>query len=198
MAFWAAGKALQAIRDGRLYRETHPTFEAYVEQEWQMTRQQAYRLIAVWPLAERLSPMGDKLNERQVRELLPVVSGHGQDAAVTVYRTAVEAGTRKVTAELLHEVVAILPGDRFDPAEAAERIRAYLAGEPGAPPPPPPPPQPGPEKVFAAGTSRVERGMRDVVDSAEAAASADPARVRKFVADVRAMLEKIEQAAPEA
>lgn len=35
-----------------------------------MSRSPAYRLIDAWPLAERLSPMGDKLNERQVRELL--------------------------------------------------------------------------------------------------------------------------------
>jgi hypothetical protein len=37
-----------------------------------MSRSPAYRLIDAWPLAERLSPMGDKLNERQVRKLLPL------------------------------------------------------------------------------------------------------------------------------
>src|SRR5438309_439896 len=65
VAFWAAGKALQVIRDARLYRDTHATFEDYVEQRWDMARSPAYRLIDAWPLAERLSPMGDKLNERQ-------------------------------------------------------------------------------------------------------------------------------------
>ena len=34
VAFWAAGKALQVIRDARLYRDTHATFEDYVEQRW--------------------------------------------------------------------------------------------------------------------------------------------------------------------
>ena len=29
VAFWAAGKALQVIRDARLYRDTHATFEDY-------------------------------------------------------------------------------------------------------------------------------------------------------------------------
>src|SRR5258708_34156409 len=41
LAFWAAGKALQVIRDGRLYRGTHPTFEDYSQDRWEMTRQQA-------------------------------------------------------------------------------------------------------------------------------------------------------------
>jgi hypothetical protein len=58
VAFWAAGKALQVIRDARLYRGTHATFEDYVEQQWDMSRPQAYRLVDAWPLAERLSPMG--------------------------------------------------------------------------------------------------------------------------------------------
>ncbi len=84
LAFWAAGKALQVIRDARLYRETHASFEEYVEDRWDMSRAQAYRLIAAWSLAERLSPIGDKrLNEPQIRELLPVARSHGQNAAVT-------------------------------------------------------------------------------------------------------------------
>ena len=53
----------------------HP--EDNVEQQWDMSCPQAYRLIDAWPLAERLSPMGDKLNERQVRELLPSPAGTG-------------------------------------------------------------------------------------------------------------------------
>jgi hypothetical protein len=31
--------------------------------------------LDAWPLAERLSPMGDKRNERQIRELLPSPAG---------------------------------------------------------------------------------------------------------------------------
>ena len=137
VAFWAAGKALQVIRDARLYRATHATFEDYVEQRWDMSRPQAYRLIEAWPLAERLSPMGDKLNERQVRELLPLASRHGQDAAATVYRTVAETDGVQVTAALLHGTVGILPADHFDPAEAVGQIRAYLAGNPGSQPGPP-------------------------------------------------------------
>ncbi|MEU8310281.1 hypothetical protein AB0C84_42585 [Actinomadura sp. NPDC048955] len=91
LAFWAAGKALQTIRDARLYGTTHATFEEYVEQRWQMGRAHAYRLIQAWPLAEALSPIGDTtLNEAQVRALLPLAAQHGQDAAVVGYGTVAE------------------------------------------------------------------------------------------------------------
>jgi hypothetical protein len=131
LAFAAAGKALQVIRDARLYRETHNTFEEYVAERWDMSRASAYRLIDAWPLAEALSPIGDtKLNEGQIRELLPVADRHGQDAAITVYRTIAETDGVRVTAAIIKGAVrVVLPGNRFDPARAAEQIRAYLAGE---------------------------------------------------------------------
>ena len=43
VAFWAAGKALQVIRDARLYCDTHATFEDYVEQRWDMSHPRVYR-----------------------------------------------------------------------------------------------------------------------------------------------------------
>ena len=122
------------IRDARLYRGTHATFEDYAEQRWDVSRSQAYRLIDAWPLAERLSPMGDTLNERQIRELLPLAGRHGQDAAVTVYRAVAETDGVQVTAAVLHDAVSILPAGRFDADEAAAQIRAYLAGNPGGQP----------------------------------------------------------------
>ncbi|WP_067801398.1 hypothetical protein [Actinomadura formosensis] len=88
MAFWAAGKALQVIRDRRLYRADYGSFEAYCTDRWEIGRRQADRLIAAWPIAEQLRPIGlASLNEGQVRELLPIADRHGPQAAVTVYRT---------------------------------------------------------------------------------------------------------------
>lgn len=40
-----AGEALATIRDERLYRLTHPTFEAYVQERWGFSRATAYRMI---------------------------------------------------------------------------------------------------------------------------------------------------------
>jgi len=94
--------------------------------------ERAYRLIEAWPLAERLSPIGGTLNESQIRELLPLAGRHGQDAAVTVYRTVTETDGVQVTAALLRQVVGVLPADHFDPADAADASADdALFGEPG-------------------------------------------------------------------
>jgi hypothetical protein len=190
VAFWAAGKALQVIRDARLYRTGHDTFEDYVEQRWDMSRAQAYRLIEAWPLAERLSPMGDKLNERQVRELLPLADRHGPDAAATVYQAVAEADGIRVTASVLHDVVGILPADYFDPAEAASQIRAYLAGD-HAPAQPPPA---DPVQVFTNESGKFVRSLHRFATSEaiRAAQAANPDAVRQAVADIRAALDEIE------
>ena len=37
--------ALMAIRDAKLYRETHDTFEAYCKERWGLERRRAYQLM---------------------------------------------------------------------------------------------------------------------------------------------------------
>ena len=44
--FVVVGEALARIRDGRLYRESHKTFEAYCDERWGMSRPRAYQFIA--------------------------------------------------------------------------------------------------------------------------------------------------------
>ena len=194
IAFWAAGKALQVIRDARLYRNTHATFEEYLADRWDMSRPQAYRLIDAWPLAERLSPIGDKINESQVRELLPLAARHGADAAETVFRAVAETNGAHVTAAVLHGAVSILPEDHFDPGEAVRQIRAYLAGEiPG----PATRPTLNPADAFTAEAARLLRGLHRVADRdrLKAAAHENPDAVRQVIADMRALLDEIEQGA---
>jgi len=191
VAFWAAGKALQVIRDACLYRDTYATFEDYLAERWDMSRAQAYRLIGAWPLAERLSPIGDTLNESQVRELLPLAGRHGQDAAVTVYRAVAETGGVQVTAAVLHGAVSILPAGRFDPDEAVAQIRAYLAGHPGG--------QPRHNaSAVETFTAQAEKMLRTLQRAAsrgtlQAAAHADPETVRRMIAGMRSILDAIEQ-----
>ena len=48
--FYEVGKALDEIREQKLYRETHKTFEAYCQEKWGMARQTAN------PKISRLSP----------------------------------------------------------------------------------------------------------------------------------------------
>ena len=69
--FAHVGTALLAIRDQRLYRETHATFEDYLAARWGFTRQRAHQLIEAASVARNLSTMVDTphLNERQARVL---------------------------------------------------------------------------------------------------------------------------------
>jgi hypothetical protein len=69
-AFYRVGNALLSIRDGRLYRANHATFEDYCRERWNISRPQAYRLLDAAGVAENLSPIGDKPTaESQAREL---------------------------------------------------------------------------------------------------------------------------------
>ncbi|MFD5493388.1 hypothetical protein ACFWH4_10780 [Streptomyces sp. NPDC127091] len=104
-----AGKALEVISRGRLYRETHCTFVEYLDDVWEIRKSQAYRMIEAWPVAAAMSPIGD-INEGQARELRPVLQTYGQEAAVALYRQVKELrGDRRVTAADLAEARAVLP-----------------------------------------------------------------------------------------
>src|SRR6266446_4507724 len=69
-AFVTCGKALEAIRDGKLYRAEYPTFEKYCEGKWGWKRAHAYRLIEAAEIVDslKMSPIGDKIEtESQAR-----------------------------------------------------------------------------------------------------------------------------------
>jgi hypothetical protein len=70
--FYAVGKALREIRNGRHYHKlTFNSFESYVRLRWDMGRSTAYRLIEAASVIDNLSPIGEALpkNESQARPL---------------------------------------------------------------------------------------------------------------------------------
>ena len=70
--FYAVGKALNEIRDGRHYQKlSFTTFERYVNVRWDISKSYAYRLIEAFSVMDNLSPIGDVLpkNEAQARPL---------------------------------------------------------------------------------------------------------------------------------
>lgn len=70
--FVEVGEALLRIRDERLYRETHGSFEEYCRERWGMARKRAYDFIAAAEVTAELSPTGDipvPPSERVAREL---------------------------------------------------------------------------------------------------------------------------------
>ncbi len=70
--FFEVGKALQFIRENRLYRQSHATFEDYCRDRWDMSRFYAHRLITASGVRDRLLTIGNiplPSNEGQTRLL---------------------------------------------------------------------------------------------------------------------------------
>ncbi len=102
-SFFEVGNALMEIRDKRLYRETHKTFEDYCNTRWQFSRTQAYRLIGAAQVVETLSPIGDiPENEAQARPLAQIAP---ERRAEVWQRAVATAPDGQVTAKHVQQVV---------------------------------------------------------------------------------------------
>lgn len=105
-AFYVAGQALKVLRDKKLYRETHATFEAYIRDRFGYTKRKVYYLIDAVEVVNNLKsePLVHFLptNERQCREVakLPV------EIQPQAWLTSVErAGDKVPSARIIKEVV---------------------------------------------------------------------------------------------
>jgi hypothetical protein len=69
--FYEVGKALDEIRENKLYRETHKTFEAYCQAKWGIARRTAYQFIDAAQVMKNLCAIAHKIptKENQVRPL---------------------------------------------------------------------------------------------------------------------------------
>lgn len=122
------GSALQEIRDQKLYKHEHETFEEFCQAEYGFERAHAYRLIgfAEVKASVELSPMGDKIqNERQARALAPVPVEQREE----VIEKAAEKGpvTAKAITEAAQEVV------KAEPAKAAKEEKQQYLDKTGYP-----------------------------------------------------------------
>jgi hypothetical protein len=117
-AFFEAGKALAELRDRRLYRSTHRTFEEYCRDRFGHSRQQSNYLIAASQVYENLTTNGCQnvvsedlttigsqilpTNERQVRPLTKLEPQQQQE----VWQRAVEeAGGKVPSGRIVKDVV---------------------------------------------------------------------------------------------
>lgn len=104
--FYAVGSALAEIRDGRLYRVSHESFEAYCQERWSLNRNRAYQLMDAAGVVEsmQMSTMVDiPQNERQARALIQV----DPDLRSAVMHEAIEtAPNGQVTAAHIEKVAA--------------------------------------------------------------------------------------------
>jgi hypothetical protein len=97
-AFYEAGMALMELRDRRLYRSTHATFEEYCQDRFDYTRRRPYQLIEA-------AQIYDNLSEKWVKflHILPTKEGQVQplsqlarESQPLAWETAVEEAGGKV------------------------------------------------------------------------------------------------------
>lgn len=119
-SFIEVGEALSAIRDQRLYRATHGTFEDYCRERWKMSKRHCDRLIESADVVQNLGPTGPTItSERQARELARVEPERRQEV---VEKASVATGG-KITAAALKEAA------KPTPKTVEVVLEARLAGE---------------------------------------------------------------------
>jgi hypothetical protein len=140
--FIEVGMALTQIRDQRLYRSSHKTFEDYCREKWGWSKQHAYRLIECAPVAQS-NPQVTSLN--QARELArvgrekrvevlkavgPELTGEKIRAAVERALALDEQATERPAVQTLDERVAAMFEAFIEPMAAAEvsALQRYLKG----------------------------------------------------------------------
>jgi len=104
--FVKVGRALETIRDRRLYREEFSSFEDYLQERWKISRSYAYRQIEAARVAEVVSPIGDTrapATESVTRELAPLKAEPEQ--ARQAWQEAVQEHGPKPTAKQVREAV---------------------------------------------------------------------------------------------
>lgn len=102
--FVEVGEALLEIRDSRLYRDTHGSFEDYCRERWGFSESRASRLIAASEVARAL-PMGKVTTERVARELVPLARKDPEAAALVLSEAQDRAGDETPTAAEVRAVV---------------------------------------------------------------------------------------------
>ena len=113
-AFYLAGQALKTLRDKKLYRETHSTFESYVKDRFGFTRIAAYYLISAAEVVNNLKcqPMVNILptSERQCREVAKLPSHQQSQAWLTsVERANGKVPSGRIVREVINEIKGVKP-----------------------------------------------------------------------------------------
>jgi hypothetical protein len=137
--FKEVGASLQEVRDSRLYRETHTSFESYCHERWGLERQRAYQLIGANEVIEALPAETSGLvrNEATARELVTVMR-EDPEALTTLWQRVTEEATtdgKPITAETVRRVKAEVLAPRVVPVEdlmrrlltEASRIKALYS-----------------------------------------------------------------------
>lgn len=138
--FVQVGEALLTIRDARLYRDTHATFEAYCADRWAISKTHGNRLIQAAAVMRELPAEDAPTSERQARELAPLLDRPGvmRRAWATVMHRTGGKPTAQAVRDVVHETIphqtpagsgasADAPG-RAEAGAPADLLRGASAG----------------------------------------------------------------------
>ena len=123
-SFLEVGAALEKIRGGRLYRNSHETFEAYCSARWDFTRRRADMLISATRTVNALpSTVMPPTRERHVRELAKLPDEQQAAAWEKVIENAPvtpDGRPNVTTAAVATAVKDVMKGS--EPAKAGARV----------------------------------------------------------------------------
>ena len=117
------GMAMKAIRDNKLYKGQHETFELYVKNRWECSKTRAYQLIEAAEVDANLSTIVDKSDLPQMESQLREVGKAPPEMQAEVVKKAVEKAAeenRKPTAKDYKEAVKQVTGELLDEGEEEE------------------------------------------------------------------------------
>jgi len=124
--FFQVGLALLTIQNGRLYRETHSSFEQYCHEKWNIGRSYAFRVIGA---AERMKLLPEDvnlprpLNEFQMRPFLRLAP----DRFPQAWKQAVKTGDGKVTSSVARAVIRdLLPSEQQQFRSRRKGVRSKM------------------------------------------------------------------------
>ncbi|MCK5100655.1 MAG: DNA methylase, partial [Desulfobacteraceae bacterium] len=125
--FYATGKALNEIRDNRLYKLIlFKTFEAYTKDRWDMGKSQAYRLIDAYQVVKNLSPIGEifPANESQVRPLVSLPPFEQRK----IWKDFLNTGMEKTAHNIKKFTAMFKAPDKAKPVDLTDQISSeYMA-----------------------------------------------------------------------
>jgi hypothetical protein len=115
-SFYIAGKALQRLRDLRLYRNTHRSFEEYCRSRFGFERRHPYRLIEAACVVDNLTlepktqsnkmcPNGTQILPTSERQVRPLTSLEPEQQREVWQEAIIEAGERVPPARIVKDIV---------------------------------------------------------------------------------------------
>jgi hypothetical protein len=123
-SFYEVGSALMTIRNARLYKETHRTFEAYCKERWGFTRMRASQLIQAAAITGNVNQgLQPPSSERQIRPLAVLPKEQQAEAWQEAVDTAPEG---KVTGNHVQEVV-----NRIEKMKERKKLPKFKKSEKG-------------------------------------------------------------------